>query len=310
MAARGLSIGIRKVNSEVCQAVADLVRGKTGLDFQGAEVTGVAGGCINEAYCLSAEVGGARVFVKVNQASALPMFEAESAGLAEIAGSATIRVPEPLGVGTAGGFSFFCLEFIELSPRGNAGAQKKMGAQLAAMHRTLSPDSRFGWHRDNTIGETPQINDWSENWAGFFCEHRLRYQFELAEKKGRSFPRARDLLQLIPSVFEGYEPEPSLLHGDLWGGNAGFDERGEPVVFDPAVYFGDRETDLAFTELFGGFGSAFYEGYASCWPLDDGYERRKTLYKLYHVLNHYNLFGGGYAAQAERMMAGILKSEG
>lgn len=299
------------MRSEVRQAVIELVRENAGYDLTGCEVRPVAGGCINEAYCLakgSDEL--VRVFVKVNQASALSMFEAESAGLAEIAGSGTIRVPEPLGVGTVGEYSFFCLEFMDLSPRGDAEAQKKMGAQLAAMHRVWSPDGRCGWHRDNTIGETPQINDWSENWVEFFSEHRLRYQLELAENKGHRFLQAQALLEIIPTFFENYDPKPSLLHGDLWGGNAGFDENGEPVLFDPAVYFGDRETDMAFTELFGGFGSAFYEGYSSAWPLDSGYERRKTLYNLYHILNHYNLFGGGYAAQAEGMMGRILKSEG
>ena len=181
-----------------------------------------------------------------------------------------------------------------------------MGAQLAAMHRVTSTEGNFGWHRDNTIGETPQINDWSDDWIEFLTQHRLKYQFELAEQKGHRFSQAQDLLDITPSLFEGYDPQPSLLHGDLWGGNAGFDEKGEPVLFDPAVYFGDRETDLAFTELFGGFGSAFYEGYSSAWPLHGGFGKRKTLYNLYHILNHYNLFGGGYATQAEGMMTTIL----
>lgn len=296
------------MSPEVFQAVVDLVWEKAGLDFSGAEASRVAGGCINEAFRLSkGDDESARIFVKVNQASALSMFEAESAGLLEIADSGTIRVPEPIGVGTRADTAFICLSYVDLSSCGNAGAQKKMGAQLAAMHRVLSPTGHFGWHRDNTIGETLQINEWTENWAGFFSKHRLGRQFELAGKKGYCFSQAQDLLDAIPAFFEGYDPKPSLLHGDLWGGNAGFDRKGEPVLFDPAVYYGDRETDLAFTELFGGFSPEFYEGYSSAWPLDVGYERRKMLYNLYHILNHYNLFGGGYAAQAKGMMGRLLE---
>ncbi len=298
------------MRSEVRQAIIELVREKEGIDFDGAEVRTVAGGCINDAYCLSKRGDdAARVFVKVNQASAISMFEAESAGLSEIAQSETIRVPEPIGIGTVGGFAFFCLPYIELSSRGDAEAQREMGTQLAAMHRVTSTGGKFGWHRDNTIGETPQINDWCDNWIEFFIEYRLKCQFELAEQKGHRFLQAQELLGKIPSLFEDYNPQPSLLHGDLWGGNAGFDEKGEPVLFDPAVYFGDRETDLAFTELFGRFGTAFYGAYSSTWPLDGGYEKRKTLYNLYHILNHYNLFGGGYATQAEGMMRRIVNSE-
>ncbi len=298
------------MRSEIRQAVIELVRETLGYDLDGGEVRSVAGGCINEAYCLSK--GGdasARVFVKINQASAVSMFEAEAAGLSEIAKSKCIRVPEPIGVGTVSGFSFICLPYIDLSSRGDAEAQRAMGVQLAAMHRVTSDNGRFGWHRDNTIGETPQINDWCDSWIEFFAEHRLRYQFELAKKKGHRFSQAQDLLDKIPRLFEDRNPQPSLLHGDLWGGNAGFDEEAAPVLFDPGVYYGDRETDLAFTELFGGFGEAFYKGYASAWPLDGGYERRKDLYNLYHILNHYNLFGGGYASQAEEMVEKILKDE-
>lgn len=130
------------------------------------------------------------------------------------------------------------------------------------------------------------------------------------EEKGTSIFTGTGSAGYDSVVFEDYDPQPSLLHGDLWGGNAAFDEKGEPVLFDPAVYFGDRKTDLAFTEVFGGFGPAFYQGYSSAWPLDRGYERRKTLYKLCHILNHYSLFGGGYTAQAEGMMGRVLKGEG
>jgi fructosamine-3-kinase len=130
-------------------------------------------------------------------------------------------------------------------------------------------------------------------------ERRMRPQIELAGKHG--FDLALPCLKLL----EGHKPQPSLLHGDLWGGNAGFTAEG-PVLFDPAVYYGDREADLAMTELFGGFPQEFYSSYNKIWPLDDGYERRKHLYNLYHLLNHLNLFGSSYLAQVESTLRLLL----
>ena len=166
---------------------------------------------------------------------------------------------------------------------------------LAKLHRTTGP--RFGWHRDNWIGGTPQTNTWHDGWAGFFRECRIEPQLALARKNGYPLTFSSDLLR-------GHEPRPSLLHGDLWSGNAGFIDEG-PVIFDPAVYYGDREADLAMTELFGGFPLEFYAAYEKAYPLDAGYEQRKHLYNLYHLLNHLNLFGSGYLAQVERTL-GLL----
>ncbi|WP_236503334.1 fructosamine kinase family protein, partial [Tychonema sp. BBK16] len=164
----------------------------------------------------------------------------------------------------------------------------------------------FGWDISNTIGSTVQINNWTGNWAEFWAEHRIGYQLKLAKSRGGNFAQEERLLKLIPALLAGYEPKSSLVHGDLWGGNAGVTSAGEPVIFDPATYFGDREVDLAMTELFGGFPAEFYRGYNQVWPLDSGYEKRKTLYNLYHILNHFNLFGGSYASQANQMINIIL----
>jgi fructosamine-3-kinase len=167
---------------------------------------------------------------------------------------------------------------------------------------------RFGWDRDNTIGSTPQLNEPSVDWVTFWRERRLGYQLELAARngyRGRLKQRGERLLDGLGALLD-HNPVPSLLHGDLWGGNLGYDEAGEPVIFDPACYFGDREADLAMTELFGGFGRRFWAAYQEAWPLSEGYPVRKHLYNLYHVINHLNLFGGGYLSQAESMIDRLL----
>ena len=233
------------------------------------------------------------------------MFKAEFAGLQAIAESATIRVPKPLCVGVADTDCYLAMEYIELSS-GNRSSQQLAGEQLAALHRVTR--ERFGFERDNTIGATPQHNTWSDNWIEFWRDQRLGYQLDLAERKGfggRLQRLGENLLDRFPVLID-HAPKPSLIHGDLWGGNIGFSRSGEPVVFDPAAYFADREADLAMTELFGGFGRSFYDAYNAAWPTDSGYKVRKQLYNLYHILNHLNLFGSGYAEQAENMMETLL----
>jgi fructosamine-3-kinase len=194
-----------------------------------------------------------------------------------------IRVPKVLDRGMQDGKAFILLEQLELQRGGDWSA---MGRMLARLHRQAGP--RFGWHRDNYIGLAAQANTWHDDWADFFWNCRLQPQ---AKKAGIRL--ARTILDPVPQ-----RPVPSLLHGDLWGGNAGFTADG-PVVYDPAVYYGDREADLAMTELFGGFPRAFYDAYEKEWPLDDGYHRRKHVYNLYHLLNHLNLFGSGYLGQVK-----------
>ena len=258
------------------------IPGSLRAELQIETATGVAGGCIHDCYRVS--IAGTARFLKTNSAEHEDAFAAEADGLAALR-AAGMRAPEPHSHGVGAGRAYLMLEYLDLSGRKDFGA---LGRMLAAAHRKPAP--RFGWHRDNYIGATPQANGWCDDWDEFWLERRLRPQIELALRNGFKI----DLPSI--SVLKGHEPPPSLLHGDLWGGNAGFTAEG-PVVFDPAVYYGDREADLAMTELFGGYPREFYEAYGAAWPLDEGYERRKPMYNLYHLLNHLNLFGGGYLAQ-------------
>jgi fructosamine-3-kinase len=266
--------------------------------------TPCGGSALNAAW--RADAGDRRWFVKVNRADRLPMFDAEAAGLAALAATGAVRVPQSVACGSDGARAYLVLEWLEVDGRGTGAA---LGHALAALHRSTA--ARFGWSRDNTIGTTPQTNDWRDDWGEFFVDCRLRPQFERAAAQGHRgawLVDARRLLAVVPRLLADHRPAASLLHGDLWAGNAGQLATGEPVIFDPAVYYGDREADLAMTELFGGFGRAFYAGYESAWPLPPGYPQRRTLYNLYHVVNHVNLFGGSYLGQAQVMIADLLRA--
>ncbi|MDZ7783556.1 MAG: fructosamine kinase family protein [Halioglobus sp.] len=284
--------------------IEEAIAAATGEPFRAQSTRPVSGGCINDAFVLEGK-DGRRYFVKRNSADKLAMFEAEQAGLREMLEADAIRVPAPLCCGSDDSEAWLVLEYIEFGAA-NAATSELLGAQLAALHRRTR--EFFGLDRDNTIGATPQINTPDDDWPRFFATQRLGYQLDLAERNGapaRLIDAGRHLQQELPALFEGYRPAPSLLHGDLWGGNWAADEGGRPVLFDPATYYGDREADLAMTELFGGFDERFYRAYEDAWAVDAGYQTRKTLYNLYHVLNHFNLFGGGYAGQAQRMVAGL-----
>jgi protein-ribulosamine 3-kinase len=267
-----------------------------------ARWTDCGGSSLNATWRLDS--GGDRYFVKVNTAVRLPMLEAEADGLRALGGAGAIPVPAPVAHGAVGKVAFLVLEWLDL---GSGGRDAVLGRALAALHRTTAP--RHGWRRDNTIGTTPQANAWSDDWAAFFRDRRLAPQLALAARNGHGGALRRDgerLLAAVPELLRGHAPLPSLLHGDLWSGNAARLASGEPVIFDPAVYHGDREADLAMTELFGGFSADFHAAYREAWPLDAGYPLRRTLYNLYHVLNHANLFGGGYVGQAEGMIGRLL----
>jgi len=246
------------------------------------------------------------VFVKVAPLAREAALEAEADALRELAAADAVRVPTVLGVGATSDQAFLALEWIEFGSARSV-SEALLGEQLARLHRTTA--ARFGWHRDNTIGATPQHNDWATDWVDFFARQRLGFQLDLSERAGhggRWLERGRRLTECLSEFFSGYSPQRSLLHGDLWGGNWAPDASGAPVIFDPATYYGDREADLAMTRLFGGFGPAFYAAYEAAWPLDRGASVRSDLYNLYHVLNHLNLFGGGYRTQAEHMIDRLL----
>jgi protein-ribulosamine 3-kinase len=284
------------------QPICDHISAATNTPFvlKNQRVSG--GGCINQSYVLESK-NGQRYFVKLNRREYADMFVAEAEGLAEIVASATVRVPAPLCWGESAGHAYLVLEYLDL--RGSADGAR-LGEQLVAMHRVQG--AYFGWHRDNTIGTTPQHNRARSDWLEFWRDQRLGFQLELAARNGYGGvlqSQGETLLTVLADFFDGYSPQPSLLHGDLWSGNQA--NAGCPVLFDPAVYYGDREIDIAMSELFGGFPPAFYQAYQSAWPLDPGYKTRKTLYNLYHILNHLNLFGGAYLGQAVRMSAALLQ---
>jgi fructosamine-3-kinase len=284
-------------------AIGQHISAKTGKGFVINQHHSVGGGCINQAYQITD--GQQTFFLKVNQASQVAMLEAEALGLKEMYDSQTIRVPKPICWGTADSTAYLVLEWLDLGYGGDS-AWSRMGENLAAMHQ-VSSDKGFGWHQTNTIGATPQPNPWTPTWLEFYREHRLRHQFRLAARRGGHFPRQHEILMALSDLLAGHDPAPALVHGDLWSGNAAVTQSGEPVILDPATYFGDREVDIAMTELFGRFPAAFYEAYQSAYPLDQGYAKRKILYNLYHILNHFNLFGGSYESQANRMVDQLLR---
>jgi protein-ribulosamine 3-kinase len=284
------------------EAIAETISHASGEPFVVRERHALGGGCINSAWRVAD--GGRQWFVKLNTGEKRDMFEAERDGLNELAASGTIRVPQPLVAGIADGQAYIVMESLAL---GGSGSQGRLGEQLAALHRHTH--ERFGWYRDNTIGSTRQENTPHHDWLEFWRERRLGAQLAMAKRNGAPrglLQQGEQLLGSFPPLFDGYTPVPSLLHGDLWSGNYAYTLDGTPTIFDPAVYYGDREAELAMTELFGGFGGEFYAAYNEAWPLDPGYPVRKTLYNLYHILNHFNMFGGGYAGQAEGMMGRLL----
>ena len=284
-------------------SIVEQIQHASGLSLDPGQVNSVSGGCINSAYLLGSK--NDRVFIKINRAEQLSMFEAEAAGLAAMAEAGAIYIPAVFCTGTSGDKAFIAMQAITLGPPKH-DSYREFGFQLAAMHR--HHESRYGASLDNTIGSTPQPNNWSTSWFDFWRKHRLGYQLALAEKNRAPtslIDAGSELNACFEALFET-PPEASCLHGDLWSGNWGFDQDGRPVLFDPAHYFGDREADLAMTDLFGGPPADFYRAYDEVYPLQAGSPLRKTFYNIYHVLNHYNLFGGGYATQANNMIQNVL----
>jgi len=272
--------------------------------FKVEKISSISGGCINQAYCI--EDSKHSFFVKLNTTKSLHMFEAEATGLQEIKNSHSLRVPTPICSGRNDTNSWLVLEYIEMDHVTKNGSAA-LGTGLAEMHRISF--EKFGWIQNNTIGSTPQINNFSLDWIQFWRKHRLGYQLQLAKANGytgRLLKQGNYLMTELEAFFPETPQVASLLHGDLWSGNYSYDLARRPVLYDPAIYYGDRETDLAMTELFGGFSTTFYAAYSEAYPLDPGYKTRKILYNLYHILNHLNIFGGSYLNQAEDMMEKLL----
>ena len=261
----------------------------------------VSGGDIHQAAKLVLRTGDA-LFLKFSERPLPRIFEVEAEGLERLRRAGELRVPEVLAVGE----TFLLLEWIEPDPAPpTARAMRDFGRRLARLHQHLNEQGLYGLDHDNYIGTLPQVNTPTRSWVEFYRARRLGAQLELARSRGRLPPKRREklerLMERLDEFIDEQSAKPSLLHGDLWGGNFLLSE-GEAVLIDPAVYYGDREIDLAFTELFGGFSSAFYEGYNEVWPLDPDYEERKALYQLYPLLIHLNLFGESYGPGVDRVL--------
>ncbi len=273
------------------------------IHFTKSEI--LSGGCINQAWKIT-DNNDRQYFIKTNSPALENMFIAEANALQELAKNHCIRTPQVITYGHTKELSYLILEYILLRPTVD---QKKLGEQLSQMHQFPHAFKMFGWTQNNYIGSTPQSNKVHDDWTTFWRDERLLYQLKLAKNKGystKAYDAGLKLAESLPLLFTGYSLTPSLLHGDLWGGNCACDMNENPVIYDPAIYYGDREADIAMTELFGGFNLDFYNAYESSYALDSGYKTRKTLYNLYHILNHFNLFGAGYAIQAENMTKQLL----
>ncbi len=306
------------------RAVTGLITEATGARFFVKNAREVGGGCINRCFHIAGDCGR-EFFVKLNAAEKLPNLLAEQSGLLQLAAAGAITVPAPVAAGMAGEEAALVLEYMRPAAKTVGGEDwRKMGADLARLHNAppaiinakLSPENKlpemFGLRLANaTLGNLPGFVGESEDWGEWFVRHRLQFQFNAALRlRGREFSFAEQAVDAARELLS-HKPAPSLVHGDLWGGNAGFFSRGEKTiaaVFDPAPYIGDAETDIAMSELFGGFAPAFYEGYRAARVFDEnGYRGRRDVYNLYHVLNHFNLFGGAYLRQAEAMIASLAR---
>ena len=260
---------------------------------------GVGGGCIADAARLETSIGP--LFLKTHPDRDDGMFPAEGRGLEAL--GERIRTPAVVAAGSVDGTAYLLLEWLDLGPVNDAA----LGEAMAELH--AEPQPAFGWHEDNFIGAMPQLGGEDDDWARFYGQLRLAPQLDWAAERGlsgRSIDAGRELIDALPAFFSDYRPYPALIHGDMWGANHGALTDGTPVLFDPATYRADREAEIAMTELFGGFAPGFYRAYQAHLPLDPGYRVRKTLYNLYHVLNHFNLFGGGYANRADGMIRQLL----
>lgn len=263
----------------------------------------VGRGCIADACKLETSAGP--LFLKTHPDRNDDMFPAEARGLEAL--GTRIRTPQVACAGSVGGTAYLLLEWLDLGPVDDTA----LGEAMAELH--AEPRSTFGWPEDNFIGAMPQQGGEDDDWVRFYAQRRLAPQLGWAAARGlasATIDAGHELIEALPAFFSDYQPYPSLIHGDMWGANHGALADGTPVLFDPATYHADREAEIAMTELFGGFAPGFYRAYQTQLPLDAGYPVRKTLYNLYHVLNHFNLFGGGYGNRADSMIRQLLAELG
>ena len=289
--------------------LASWLAGELGVSL--ASLRPVSGGCIHTCWALELADGG-RLFAKTNREAHLPVLAAERAGLEALATWAptSLQVPRPLALATLQGRAVLVLSWLDLEgTAASAPRWRALGRSVAQLHhasRIGNGGRGYGFDRDNFIGSAPQANGWSRDWPAFFAAARLKPQFDWAARSGQGLGGSGRLLALLPRLLGSHDVEPVLVHGDLWRGNAGLLRCGGAALFDPACHWADREVDLAMARLFGGFPNAFFAGYEEEWPLAEGAEARVPLYNLYHLLNHANLFGGGYRQLAQACLDELL----
>lgn len=289
---------------ELADAIEALIRSQAGDAFRIETTTALSGSAFAASWRV--EGGGMRFFVKTADAGRADSFNSEREGLAALAANGAFRVPEALGCGGDQSHAFLVLEWLDLARLSDEHAERA-GLALARLHDDVG--ERYGWKRDNFLGTSPQLNAESEHWPIFFAECRLRPQLARAQAagyRGELQQMGERICEKIGAFFLEYRPRAALLHGDLWSGNIAMLSDGRPVVFDPAIHRGDRESDFALAELFGGLPERFYLAYRNAAPLAPGYETRKTLYNFHHILNHLNLFGSGYLRQAQWMAKTLI----
>lgn len=292
----------------IWQTIQSEIQQATGTSFLISEKMPVSGGDINQAFRL---IGDQKeYFVKLNGNEYADMFIQESTGLKALESANPFIIPKVVLYGVFQDQSYLVLEYIPMHQQGDIA---DFAIALAKLH--LNTHAKFGFYNDNYIGKTPQINPFKNNWGKFFAEQRIGYQLDLLQQQNVAkslIEKGRQLAKNLPIYLNRHQPKPALVHGDLWQGNYAFNQKGQPMIFDPACYYADHEVDLAMLELFGYPGRAFFDAYSRVHKIEEGYSMRREIYNLYHILNHANLFGGHYFSQSEQIiekLASIIKSE-
>ncbi|MGJ8692342.1 MAG: fructosamine kinase family protein [Thalassotalea sp.] len=286
-------------------AICDAITKETNRTFLIDEKTNVNGGDINLAFKVAGKLNDQpqQYFVKLNDKDKLGLFIAECENLKRIKNLSTIACTKVVCLGTTLDKSFLVLQYEHFA-QPNDILWFELGVQLAELHQSTS-HGQFGWFEDNYIGTTIQPNRWQTNWRSFFCEQRIAWQLQLLTEKSVILGDIAYIVSICKDLLAHHQVSPCLVHGDLWQGNVGFIDQ-QPIIYDPACYFGDREVDIAMTELFGQFPAAFYRGYQHTYPLPMSYEHRKVVYNFYHILNHLNMFKGAYIEQAQSALHRII----
>ncbi|GAC14157.1 fructosamine kinase family protein [Aliiglaciecola lipolytica] len=278
-------------------SISDQISQQINQEFICDDIREITTGDSHSAYRITD--GHKRFFVKLNNDDKLANFNAEAEGLMHLAQVNIFKIPKVICCGVQENKSYLVLEYLRLTP-GDESTWFDFGKKLATMHKDHT-QNMYGWQEDNFIGLTPQYNKWSKKWSQFFAEQRIGFMLQLLADQGNKLADIDKVVMTVEKLLHGYSPTPSMLHGDLWIGNTGF-HQGSAAIFDPAFYYGDRETDIAMTELFNKFPGTFYQGYDSIWPLDEHFSYRKTVYQLYHILNHALLFKGNYLQTAKSIL--------